>query len=886
MLNYIDPGHGSKHDHAGSTIRTKLMLSKMNVLHRRKSLKFFIAASLLAVSLVTFILVYLCTSAIFQKSHLRQAKNTAQGVSTQAVNSLLQLMVNGWSREKLLLFFDPILNANPEIPMRITLLRAPLVDKIFGPVEESNPDPEMQQVLESGRMILEENGYFVKRIIPVRAKEECLRCHKNAKVGDIFGVLKIEQDLGPAIHAHARNLLLLFLALSPFPILLAVLISSYTTGKIAKSVAVLRDNIKKINRVSDLTNLDFSSAETDFVELNQILREVDILVSKVQDTAVDRHLLEFEVKLLESFLITSDVVRNWKDHVTSLLIQFNEGMEAYSLFSIFKSGEDNYHLEIFWIHTPSEKTREHFERIIQQRIRDNEHLPFFANIEIHHTIIDKTAPEIIFNDQEIDTQLKTIFLNQPKIGGIVGIGLQSKISGEIGGSLVIEGVLTTLMNVIGSVRAIYNHNKEMEYHATRDPLTGLFNQRVFWDLAANEMHRARRHNHPFSLLVLDLDNFKMVNDRYGHIFGDTFLQMLAGKIELFLREGDILTRYGGDEFAVILPETDQEEAYAAAVRVLESLKAITLEAPDGSRIKSTVSIGLAVYPDHAEELNALFMIADNMMYKAKKEGKNKIRIPTGKDTLKAFRAKDDQALFLLNVLENPEQVTPMFQPIVDIRTNSVPMYELLMGIRQEGHILRANSFIDVAEKMGIISQLDFIVIEKAFKEVRKKQYQGKLFINLSPNSLILKRYVTSVRNMAAEYQINPANIVFEITERDTVRNRTLLEKFARELKSEGFKFAIDDFGSGFSTFHYLKLFSIDYIKIEGDFVKNIPRNPKDKAMVKSIISLANDLAIHTIAEYVETAEILQAVEEIGADYAQGYFTGKPGPELRDSCLRP
>ncbi len=863
------------------------MISILNIFHRRQSLKFFITASLLAVSLITFILVYLCTSTIYQKSHIQQAKNTALGVSTQATNSMLQLMLNGWSREKLLLFFDPILNANPEIPMRISLLRAPIVAKTFGAVDDPAPDADMLQVLKSGQGIHEENNYSIKQVIAIRAKNECLSCHENAQNGEILGVLKIEQDLGPAIGAHVRNLMLLFLILSPFPILLAVLISSYTTRKIAKSVNVLRNSIQKINNVRDLTNLEIIGDKTDFTEINRILSEVDTLVSKMKDTAVDRQLLEFEVRLLESFLITSEVVRDWREHVANLLIQFNEVMETYALFSIFKVGKMNYDLEIFWRSKPSKSTSDRFDSIVQQRILEHEHLHLFSDIKISHTIIDQRMPEIDLNDNDIDLQVKSIFLNQPKIGGIVGIGIQSGVAQEIGGSLMIEGVLTTLVNVIGSIRAIYNYTKELEHHASRDPLTGLFNQRMFWDLAANEMHRARRHNHPFSLLVLDLDNFKMVNDRYGHIFGDTFLQMLAGKIELFLREGDILTRYGGDEFAVILPETDREEAYAAAVRVLESLKAITLESPDGSQIKATASIGLAVYPDHAEELNALFMIADNMMYKAKKEGKNKIRIPSGKeDTLKAFRAKDDQALFLLNVLENPDQVTPMFQPIVDIRTSSVPMYELLMGIRQKGHILRANSFIDLAEKMGIISQLDFIVIEKAFKEIRKKQYRGKLFINLSPNSLILKRYVTSVRNMAAEYQINPADIVFEITERDTVRNRTLLEKFAGELKSEGFKFAIDDFGSGYSSFHYLKLFSIDYIKIEGDFVKNIPRNQKDRALVKSIIALAKDLHIYTIAEYVETAEILKAVKEIGADYSQGYFTGKPGPELKNNCLRP
>lgn len=859
------------------------MLGKTS-LQRRKSLKFFIAASLLAVSVVTFLLVYLCTSAIFQKSHMRQAKNAAQGVATQAVDSLLQLMVNGWSREKLLIFFDPVLNANPEIPMRITLLRAPIVEAVYGPVNEPAPDPRMLQVLKSGKTFLEEDRHAIKRIVPVRARPECLQCHRNADIGDTLGVLKIEQDLGPAIYAHTRNLLLLFLALSPFPVLLAILISSYTSRKIMKSVAILRENIQKINGVQDLADIEFAGSETEFMELNRILSEVDILVSKVKDTAVDRQLLEFEVKLLESLLITSDVVREWKEHVGKLLIRFNEKIEAYALFSIFKSGENSYDLEIFWRNPPVEKTRVEFERIVQHRIRENSCFQSFASITTHHTIIESSLPEIDLNEEDIDLHIKSIFLNQPKIGGIVGIGLQTGVSGKIGGSLIVEGLLTTLINVIGSVKAISKHTREMEYHATRDPLTGLFNQRVFWDLAANEMHRARRHNHPFSLLVLDLDNFKMVNDRYGHIFGDTFLQMLAGKIELFLREGDILTRYGGDEFAVILPETDQKEAYSAAVRVLDSLKAITLDAPDGSQIKSTVSMGLAVYPDHAEELNALFMIADNMMYKAKKEGKNRIRIPTGKETLKAFQAKSDQALFLLNVLENPEQVTPMFQPITDLRTNSTCMYELLMGIRQEGHILRASSFVHVAERMGIISQLDFIVIEKAFKEVRKKRYQGMLFINLSPNSLILKKYITSVLHMAIEYEIEPKNIVFEITERDTVKNIDLLKKFARELKDEGFKFAIDDFGSGFSTFHYLKLFPIDFIKIEGDFVKNIPKSQKDRALVKNIVSLAQDLKICTIAEYIENADILQAVREVDADYGQGYFIGKPGPEILRSRL--
>ncbi len=852
-------------------------------LHRRLSLKVFLTASLLAVSLVTFVSVFFLTTHIYQKFHVQQAQNMARGLSSQVIDSLLQLMINGWSREKLLHFFNPVLEANTDIPMKITLLRAPLVVELYGPAGDGKVDPVMKTVLETGKPILEEQGYLIRRIVPIRARQECLSCHSNARQGDIFGVLKLEQDLGPAIHSHLRKLLLLFLLLSPIPVLLAVLIAYYTTSKVNKSVVLLRSNITKVNSVQDLTGLELGGDKTDFVELNQILAEVDTLVGKMKDTAVDRQLLEFEVRLLESFLITSEVVRDWKEHVAKLLLRFNEVMPTYALFSIFRVGEEHYDLEIFWRSRPSEETRRQFDRIVLRRVSEQVEPEFFPEIKTSHTVVDPTGSEIDLPISDIELQVKSIFLRQPKIGGIVGIGIQSGLSGEIGGSLMIEGVLTTLVNVIGSVRAIYNYSKEMEYYATRDPLTGLFNQRMFWDLAANELHRAKRHGHRFALLVLDFDNFKMVNDRFGHIFGDTFLQMFAGKINDFLREGDVLTRYGGDEFVAILPETNQEEAYVAALRVLDSLKDITFEAPDGSRIRNTVSIGLAVYPDHSEELNALFMIADNMLYKAKREGKNRIGVPTGEDILQAFQVKDEQSLFLLNVLENPDQVVPLFQAIMDIDTGTVGMYELLMGVWHDGHILRASSFVEMAEKMGVISQLDFIVIEKAFQELRKNDYQGQLFINLSPNSLTLNRYVATVRDLAARYDVGPEQIVFEITERETVRNRSLLQKFARELSSKGFRFAIDDFGSGFSSFHYLKLFTFDYIKIEGEFVRNISRDPLDRAFVKSMISLARDMNIKTIAEYVENEDVLAAVEELGADYAQGYHVGRPCQAMEVSC---
>jgi len=788
-------------------------------------------------------------------------------------------MEKGWSRRELQNFIKPFTDSDSKIPMSITLVRSESVEQLYGKVDASMQDKKIEEEVKNTKSITIDENYTVTQLTAIKAEQNCLSCHSNAKPGEILGVLKIQQELNPTISGITRKFLLLFLVLSPLPIVLAILVSHYATRKIEKSIVFLHDKIKEINSIKDLRNLTFDNVKTDFIEINQMISEADTLVYKLKDVAVDKDLLEFEVRLLEKFIITSEVVKDWKEHVSKLLIQVNEIMDAYALFSVFQIGYEYYDLEIFWYKRPTEKTRNRIDDIIKQRISEQNQLNFLSAIQVNHNVIDQNAPEIELEEKEINLQIKTIFLKQPQIGGIVGIGVQSDVFGDAGGALVIEGILNTLVNVIGSIKAIYNYTKKLEYYASRDPLTDLYNQRLFWDLASNELYRARRHNNKFAILMLDFDNFKMVNDRYGHAFGDIFLQIFSSKIKEFMREGDILTRYGGDEFAAILPEADQIQAQTAASRIIDSLREVTIDAPDDTKIKATISIGLSVFPDHSEEVNALFMIADNMMYKAKKEGKNRIGTPTREDIVEAFRAKEDQRLFLLNVLENTEQIIPFFQPIMDLHDNSINMQELLMSIHYKNEILTASSFIETAEKMGIISQMDFIVIEKAFKKLHEINYQGLLFINLSPSSLILREYISNMKKMAAEYDINLSNIVFEITERETVKNRALLEKFSHELKSEGFKFAIDDFGSGFSTFHYLKLFPIDFIKIEGEFIKNILKDQTYKAFVKSIISLANDLNIKTVAEHIESEDILEIAKELGADYAQGFFIQRPSQKI-------
>ena len=228
--------------------------------------------------------------------------------------------------------------------------------------------------------------------------------------------------------------------------------------------------------------------------------------------AVDREVLEFELRLLEKFIITSDVVKDWKEHVMRLLLEINKVIPACTLFSLFQIDEEICDLEIFWTHAPSEELKERVVAIIRRKIAIENPRLASASLKCNHNIADSFQVPAEVSEADIELQTKSIILQNPQIGGVVGIGVQSELTKDAIRSLVIDGVLTTLLNVVGSIKAIYKYTKDLEYYATRAPLTNLYNQRLFWELLGYEIGRAQRHGQKFSLLVIDLDNFKNIND--------------------------------------------------------------------------------------------------------------------------------------------------------------------------------------------------------------------------------------------------------------------------------------------------------------------------------------------------------------------------------------
>lgn len=550
-------------------------------------------------------------------------------------------------------------------------------------------------------------------------------------------------------------------------------------------------------------------------------------------------------------------------------------METYALVTIFRVSDDQFEVDVFWLATPSDTQLHMFDKYINKTIKESDYFQGLTDFKIKHIIANKMANLSFLDENSFEYKTKSLFLDSPKIGGIVGIGLQSAFSNDPIRHIIVESILTTMANLVGSVKAINKYTQDLEYYTARDPLTDLFNQRVFNDMMRYEIKRAERHNYSFALMVIDCDNFKPINDNFGHSFGDTLLQTVAKALKEEKRDEDILARYGGDEFTIILPECNEDEALIVANRISKRIEKEKIAAPDGSNIGITISIGICVYPIHTTSQKDMFIIADSMMYQAKEEGKNSIKIPTKNDISDILKLKQEKTALLLKAIEH-NKIEPYFQPIrPSSKDNKIVIHELLMRIHQDDKIISAFEFIEIAEAKGLINMMDLIVIEKAFQKIQDSLYKGLLFINLSPKSLIIGNFIDKINDFAKKYDINKEKIVFEITERETVKNFTLLEKFVHNLKSEGFKFAIDDFGAGFSSFHYVKKFPIDYLKIDGDFIININNDEKDKAFVSSMITLAKELNIQTIAEFVENEEIIEVLDTLKIDYYQGWHIGKP-----------
>lgn len=434
-------------------------------------------------------------------------------------------------------------------------------------------------------------------------------------------------------------------------------------------------------------------------------------------------------------------------------------------------------------------------------------------------------------------------------------------------------------SISGTIENVTSRKKaqsELEYLAMHDGLTGLYNRFYFEKELKQFSATASRGNGPHALLYLDLDRFKVINDTLGHHHGDMVLRNISSLITSRLRKSDFLARIGGDEFALLLPNTDQTIALTLASNICKLLDDYQCKI-GGKTFKVNCSIGIAEINGNAYPADEYMKQADIALYSAKKLGRNIAHIYSENDSLsKDLQASLEWTRTLHQAVANDNLVLH-FQPVFEIASKEVAYYEALVRLELNGRIVPPGEFIPALEREGDMSLLDRQVISKAIYYLAKYPKLTKIAINLSAQGFSDERLLPLIQEKLHQYNADPRRIIFELTESASLSNITATQIMVEKLSVLGCDFSIDDFGTGFSTFNYLKQLPAQSVKIDGSFIVDLATNPVDLALVKAIYEVATALGKKTVAEFVENEETLQILADIGVTYAQGYHLGKPKP---------
>jgi|HigsolmetaAR202D_1030399.scaffolds.fasta_scaffold02705_2 diguanylate cyclase (GGDEF)-like protein/PAS domain S-box-containing protein len=442
--------------------------------------------------------------------------------------------------------------------------------------------------------------------------------------------------------------------------------------------------------------------------------------------------------------------------------------------------------------------------------------------------------------------------------------------------------------IIGAVMVFHDVSKErrlrraLAYQASHDALTGLINRREFENRLNEALSSARADpSRTHVLLYLDLDQFKLVNDTCGHQAGDRLLKQITGLLQTRLRSSDTIARLGGDEFGVLLEDCNAERAAKIADNLRQAIRDYRFEWHDGP-MNVGVSIGIVEINGASESIASVMSAADVACYAAKDSGRNRVHMYQTSSAPE--RHREMQWVSRLTRACEENRLELYYQPIVPIGSNKDPRghYELLLRMRGEnGELVLPHEFIPAAERYNIMPMIDRWVVSQALGALAHYRSDGDirhgytLSINLSGTSLNDDHFLEFLINELQTYDLSPGAVCFEITETAAIANLANVVHFMREFRARGCLFSLDDFGSGLSSFMYLKNLPVDYLKIDGQFIQNVTTDHVDRSMVVAITQIGHAMGIKTIAERVESAEVLACLADIGVEYAQGFYVAMP-----------
>jgi diguanylate cyclase (GGDEF)-like protein/PAS domain S-box-containing protein len=439
------------------------------------------------------------------------------------------------------------------------------------------------------------------------------------------------------------------------------------------------------------------------------------------------------------------------------------------------------------------------------------------------------------------------------------------------GRWLLDGLLTDITDRKAS-------ESQLQHLADHDALTGLLNRRRFIEDLTLELALVRRERRRSSVVVIDIDNFKYVNDSLGHQAGDQLIRSVANVLAGEIREADTLARLGGDEFALLLRGTDENAAIPVTQRLIDAVREHSFTiAPEPVHV--TASGGVAPLLGDEETAEETLASADLAMYESKRSGRDRLVSfsPALRTNLEQRRTWAER---IRDALET-DGLLLYQQPILNLDTNEISQHELLVRLEaMNGNIVTAEEFLPVAERFDLVQAIDRWVVGQAIELLAENEAAGRdlvLEVNLSGRSMGDAALFDVLERGLSATGIDASRLILEVTETAAIENMEKARAFAERLAALGCRLALDDFGSGFGSFYYLKHLPLHYLKIDGDFVRNLTRSPIDQAVVRSIVQIADSVGYETIAEFVVDEPTRAAVRDFGVHFAQGFHIGIPEP---------
>ncbi len=444
-----------------------------------------------------------------------------------------------------------------------------------------------------------------------------------------------------------------------------------------------------------------------------------------------------------------------------------------------------------------------------------------------------------------------------------------------------DGKVSGIVFVFHDVSQTQELTQQLSHQATHDVLTGLFNRRDFEAKVRQALRDTELSGKEYSLLYMDLDQFKVINDTCGHTAGDQLLKQYTSALSDLIRQGDTLARIGGDEFGLLLENCSSEQAMLVAHKIQDMTQRFRFVWGEKT-FGIGVSIGLIGINQQSGSVIEVISRVDAACYMAKEAGRSRIYVHDAQDQALLARHGEMEWMPRITKALEEQRMVLHYQPIAHSThpDDLVSHYEILIRMLDEsGKIIPPGAFLPAAERYNLIARIDRWVISEYFRWLAEHPAHLRSLelgsINLSGNSFGDETCLAHIENQLSEFAIPPEKICFEITETEAIANLAQAKAFIKKLKNRGCNFALDDFGSGFSSYAYLKNLPVDFLKIDGMFVQNIHSDPVNHAMVESINHIGHVMGRKTIAEFVEDSRTFQTLDQLGIDYMQGYGIAKP-----------